>query len=65
VFRSKFILLWRALAQALVMGPCGGLGGLEAEVSEGHPVSIGVRVLGKILSDGFRWAKSAKEIWRK
>jgi hypothetical protein len=22
------------------MGPCGGLGGLEAEVSEGHPVSF-------------------------
>jgi hypothetical protein len=22
------------------MGPCGGLGGLEAEVSEGHPVSL-------------------------
>jgi hypothetical protein len=26
------------------MGPCGGLGGLEAGVSEGHPVSSEVRV---------------------
>jgi hypothetical protein len=41
VFRSKFTLSWRALARALVMGPCGGLGGLEAEVSKGHPVSMG------------------------
>jgi hypothetical protein len=39
VFRSKFTLSWRALARALVIGPCGGLGGLEAEVSEGHPTS--------------------------
>ena len=28
-----------ALARARVMGPLGGLGGLETEVSGGHPVS--------------------------
>jgi hypothetical protein len=39
VFSSEFTLSCRALAQALVMGPCRGLGGLEAGVSEGHPVS--------------------------
>jgi hypothetical protein len=39
VFRSEFTLSCSALTLALVIGPCGGLGGLEAEVSVGHPVS--------------------------
>src|SRR3954447_21027673 len=39
VMRSKFTLSCRALARARVMGPLGGLGGLEEGVSEGHPVS--------------------------
>jgi hypothetical protein len=40
VFRSEFILSCSGLALGLVIGPCGGLGGLEAEVSVGHPVSL-------------------------
>jgi hypothetical protein len=43
-----------ALARALVMGPCGGLGDLEAEVSEGHPIS-------DVVEHVSRHAKSTQE----
>jgi hypothetical protein len=49
MFRSKFTLSWMALARALVMGPCGGLGALEAEVSEGHPISLPVEEVLKLF----------------
>jgi hypothetical protein len=44
-FRSKFTLSWRALARALAIGPCGELGGLDAEVSEGHPTSHAMLIM--------------------
>jgi hypothetical protein len=58
VFRSEFTLSCSALTLALVIGPCGGLGGLEAEVSVGHPVSISVAYsadfdLRKFVADNF------------
>jgi hypothetical protein len=40
VERSEFTSWRRAWARARVIGPRGGLVGLEAVVSEGHPVSI-------------------------
>jgi hypothetical protein len=40
VDKSEFTSWWRALAPTRVIGPLGGLVGLEEVVSESHPVSV-------------------------
>jgi hypothetical protein len=37
------------------MGPCGGLGGLEAEVSEGHPISFTLVAKESSVSPSAKW----------